>query len=213
VRHTVIDLQRPPDPELGRMYRLQTSGGINCADLKVLFPGNTYRFLEAGDVMVGGLGFEFGRQKFKEFFDGLDLETASGTELWRRLSRETDPSEFAGFLDEWLAWRRRHPYAFNLVASFYLDQRLGAWAATLMSGFDLAPGATIHPGTGAKILAAMLTPDTDAQMSGRLQRDVIRSLAPGLMRFPCNPVPLRRQIRTMVGKARRAARHALGRVG
>ena len=68
---------------------------MNGIDLKVLFPGNSYRFLEAGDVMVGGLGFEVGRQKFRDRFVGLTLETATGSELWGRLAGKPGPSQFA----------------------------------------------------------------------------------------------------------------------
>lgn len=208
VRHSVIDVQTPLDPGARQTYLLQTSGGINGADLKVLFPGDSYRFLEAGDAMVGGLGFEVGRQYFREAFGGLTLGTATGAEIWRRLAGEPG-GELAGFLDRWLDWRRQDPYPFTLAASFYLDQRLGAWAATLMSGFDLLPGLTLHPATGSRIMAAMLSPEIEAQIDGRLQRDVIGALAPGLLRYPLNPVPLRRRIRSAVFRARRAARRTL----
>jgi hypothetical protein len=206
LRHSVIDPRATPDPAAAETYFRQISGGMNGVDLKLLFPGDAYRFLEAGDVMVGGLGFEVGRQKFRDHFGGMSLETASGAALWRGLTGATDRSEFPGFIDEWLDWRRRHPYPFDLVTSCYLDQRLGAWASTLMCGFDLLPGATVHPAASARIIAAMLTPPFEAQVEGRLQHDVIRALAPELTRFPINPVPLRRRIRTAVGQARRAVR-------
>jgi hypothetical protein len=204
--HSVIEARTPLDPAAGETYLRQISGGMNGVDLKLLFPGNAYRFLEAGDVMVGGLGFEVGRQKFRDHFAGLDLETATGTALWQGLTRRTEPSEFPAFIDEWLQWRRRHPYPFDLVTTCYIDQRLGAWGSTLMSGFDLLPGSTVHPAASARIMAAMLTPPFEAQVEGRLQHDVIRALAPELARFPINPVPFRRQVRSVVSRAKKAVR-------
>jgi hypothetical protein len=206
VPHSVIEVQTPPDPAAGEAYHRQISGGVNGVGLKVLFPGNSYRFLEAGDVMVGGLGFELGRQMFGNLLAGLSLGSATGPALWHALTRQAGRSEFPAFIDEWLDWRRRHPYPLDFVASCYLDQRLGAWAATLMSGLDLLPGATVQPAASARIMAAMLSPPLEAQVEGRLQHDVIRSLAPELMRHPLNPVPLRRRVRSAVWRAKRAVR-------
>jgi hypothetical protein len=111
------------------------------------------------------------------------------------------------FPDERLAWRRQYPSGhLNFVASYYLDQRLGGWAASLMSGYDMAPGITIHPANNPKIIDAMITPDHRDQIGGRLQLDVIRALAPDLLRFPLNPKPLRRKMATLRWKVQFTAR-------
>ncbi len=210
VRHSVVEGKPTPDAAAGEAYLRQIAGNMNGVDLNFLFPCHAYRFLEAGDTMVGGLGFEVGRQKFRSQFGELDLGTATGAALWQGLTQGAGPSDFPAFIDEWLDWRRRHPYPFDLVASTYLDQRLGAWGATLLTGFDLLPGATVHPAASARVMAAMLSAPFEAQVEGRLQRDVIRALAPKLLAHPFNPVPLRRQLRGVVSRAKRRVRKLLG---
>jgi hypothetical protein len=205
VRHHVIDLETPPDPAAGAAYWLQTGGGTNGWDLTDLFPGNAYRFLAAGDVMVGGLCFGIGREKLV-LLGGLTLANATGAEIWRRLGQE-GPAVFHGFLDDWLAWRRQDPYPLDFAASFYLDQRIPSWIATMMSGFDLLPG---HPANNPEIYAALLTPDARERRAGRLQHEVIAALAPGLAGIPVNPVSLGRRLWALAALPRRMLRGRWG---
>lgn len=158
--------------------------------------------------MVGGLCFGIGRQKL-EALAGLDLGTATGAEIWRRLGREPGPPVFHRFLDEWLDWRRQDPYPLDLAATYYLDQRIPGWVATMLSGFDLLPGLTLHPANNPRIYAALLTPDPAAQREGRLQHAVIAALAPGLGGEAINPVSPGRRLRALAAVPRRSVRRSL----
>jgi hypothetical protein len=97
----------------------------------------------------------------------------------------------------------------RLLASHYLDQRLGAWASTLASAQDLLEGITIQPANNQRIFSALITPSLEDQMAGRLQKDAIGQLCPALMDFPINPVPFAGRVRRKVWKLKRAFRRRL----
>ena len=85
VRHSGVSSEAH-DPTVAEVYREQTSDAIHDWDLITLFPGNAYRFVQPGDVMIGGACFEIGRQKFLPAFEGLTLPTTTGAELWQGLA-------------------------------------------------------------------------------------------------------------------------------
>jgi hypothetical protein len=212
VRHHVI-VPEPHDPVAAEAYGRITSDALNDWDLTHVYPGNVYRFVGRDDVMVGGGCLELGRQKFAQLFGDLTLESATGRVIWRRLARDDGPPDFVRFLDDWLGWRRADPYPLNLVATHYLDQRIGAWAATAMQGYDLVDGRVIHPANNPRIFAALVTPPLEEQVAGTLQFEAISAMAPALTAFPVNPVSVRTRLRHAVGRTRRLARAVLGSSG
>ena len=197
VRHRALRLARP-DPEAAARIAAQVAGAVLGWDQTDVFPGGGYGYLGPGDVTVAGACFEVGRQLTGETrFKGLDFGNATGAEVWRRRTDAPAAPAFAGFLDEWIAWRRAHPLAMDFAAAFYLDQRLGGWRAALESGLDLLPGVSLCPANSAAVYSAMITPDPAAQREGRLQKDAIALLAPELLEFPLNPPPLRARVARM----------------
>ena len=76
----------------------------------------------------------------------------------------------------------------------------------MMAGYDLIEGLTIHPANNPRIFAALVTPDIEAQIEGRLQRDVIGALAPELLAQPFNPIWLRKRTMRLVRRARNLIR-------
>jgi hypothetical protein len=74
------------------------------------------------------------------------------------------------------------------VDSFYLDQRIGGWLAAIEHGLDLLPGRSFQPVNSLPVLRALVTPGIEERLSGELQKDAIRRMAPELLRFPVNPL-------------------------
>jgi hypothetical protein len=70
----------------------------------------------------------------------------------------------------------------------------------------------IHPANNRRIFAALITPSPEEQVAGRLQRELIARLAPGLAGLPVNPVPVGRRLRRRVGAYRRGIRAQLARL-
>lgn len=207
VRHHVVPLQ-PYDFRIADVLRDQTGGSFLDWENTHVFPGNGYRYLGDGDALIIGGCFEVGRQtsQFHCFADARFSEI-TGEQVWLKRAGKPGPQEFYGFLDEWIAWRREHPSQMHFCSSFYLDQRLTGWRSAIELAYDLLPGIALNPANNPRIYSALITPDGEDQRAGRLQRDVIARLAPSLVAFPYNPVPLRR---IMVGRARTVKRFLFG---
>jgi hypothetical protein len=191
-----------PDPGRAARIAAQIDGAALGWDHTHVYPGGGYDYLAPGDAMAQGACFEIGRQLTGETrFRGVSFDDADGADVWRRRADgDPAPAAFAGFLDEWIAWRRAYPLRMDFASAFYLDQRLGGWRASMEHGYDLLPGVSVSPANSALVYSAMITPDPADQREGRLQKDMIRMLAPELMAFPLNPPPLRQRL----GKLRRS---------
>lgn len=206
LRHHVLRLG-PPDPAAAARFAAHTAGAFLDWDHTHVFPGGGYRYLRPGDAMLVGACFEVGRQTAGEgCFAGLDFATATGERVWRSRTGRPAPPAFAGFLDEWIAWRRLHPLDMDFAAAFYHDQRTGGWRAALEQGYDLLPGVSLCPANNPRVYSALVTPGPADQRAGRLQRDAIACLAPELLAFPLNPKPLRHRLgllrRRLLGRLR-----------
>lgn len=187
IRHHVVGPEAFDEAPL-RLWREHGLKSYSDADDAYLIPQNQYRFLGAGDLLVRGGCFEFGRRFYASRFTGLDFGNATGTALWSRFEAAAPHPPTVAALDAWLDWRRGHADGFDLVDSFYLDQRAGGWLASVEHGLDMLPGHSFPMANCSRILSALITPAEADRANGRLQRDVIRLLEPGLLRFPVNPV-------------------------
>jgi hypothetical protein len=189
LRHHVVGPEAFDEAPL-RLWREHALDSYRDADDVHLIPQNQYRFLGAGDLLVRGGCFEFGRRFYASRFTGLDFGNATGTALWSRFESAAPHLPTVAALDAWLDWRRGHADGLDLVDSFYLDQRAGGWLASVEHGLDMLPGPTLPAANCSRILSALITPNEAERADGRLQRDVIRLLEPGLLRFPVNPLGL-----------------------
>lgn len=189
LRHHVVGPEAFDEAPL-RLWREHALDSYRDADDVHLIPQNQYRFLGAGDLLVRGGCFEFGRRFYASRFTGLDFGNATGATLWSRFESAAPHLPTVAALDAWLDWRRGHADGLDLVDSFYLDQRAGDWLASVEHGLDMLPGPTLPAANCSRILSALITPNEAERADGRLQRDVIRLLEPGLLRFPVNPLGL-----------------------
>ncbi|MBL6079175.1 hypothetical protein JMJ56_14245 [Belnapia sp. T18] len=187
VRHHVIGPEAFDEAAL-RLWREHGLESYSDADDAHLIPQNQYRFLGADDTLVRGGCFEFGRRFYASRFVGLNFGNATGASLWSRFEATAPHPPTVAALDAWLDWRRRHDDGLDLVDSFYLDQRAGGWLSAVEHGLDMLPGRSLPAANCSRILSALITPPEPDRSDGRLQRDVIRLLEPGLLRFPVNPV-------------------------
>lgn len=194
VPHHVVGLE-PFDRRKAAMQRQLTSGSFLDWENTHLLPGNAYRLLGPGDAMVIGGCFEVGRQTSPlHCFSDACFQTMTGEEVWRRRMEKPGPATFYGFFDEWLAWRRLHRTQMHFGSAFYLDQRLSGWRAALELGQDMLPSVSLNPANDSEAYSALITPSLEEQQEGKLQRDVVRRLAPDLARYAYNPITVRRRV-------------------
>jgi hypothetical protein len=63
-----------------------------------------------------------------------------------------------------------------------------------------------------RILSALITPSVADREAGRLQRETIRQLAPGLLRFPINPTSLGDRATKLLRRTRSSLTRRLKRI-
>jgi hypothetical protein len=194
LRHHIME-PHAPDPAVAELLERHISAAYSDWDLSHLIPGDAYRYQQEGDAMIPGACFEVGYM-YDQIFAGVDFNEITGTDLWRRCNGEgVSETVGGGWLGEWLSWRRANPQALSWSAQFYLDQRLGAWRASLEQGYDLLPAVSLNPANHIAVLSALITPSQEDRQSRRVQMETVRRLAPELMEFPINPPPFRTKLR------------------
>lgn len=206
VTHHVMTPQRY-DQDDYETWRRHTGEGFNDTDMH-WFPLQLWRFLRPDDLFLKGGCFELGRWRYGRAFDGMDWVTATGERIVAALGASHD----AEVLDEWLGWRRSHPNGLDLVDGFHLDQRIGGWRGCTEQSKDALIGEFIHPANSPAAFNALLTPSLDERIGGRLQRELIRRLEPGLLDLPFNTPSrargiartVRRHLRRMVMRPQQA---------
>jgi hypothetical protein len=201
VKHRIVGPE-PFDEHRLQVWREHTLESHHDADDAYLIPQNQYRFLKSGDVLVRGGCFELGRRFYGQLLEGLDLQSATGADLWSRFEGERGEMHQIEGLNDWLRFRRQHDNGLDLADAFYLDQRVGGWLSAIEHGLDLNPGISIPPANADRIFAALISPSESERRDGLLQRAVIEHLAPNLLRFPVNPKTLEERTRTLVGRGK-----------
>jgi hypothetical protein len=203
--HQVVTLATPPDTGAAALLAEHDGGAILDWEHSHLYPGRAYRYLGEGDAMIVAGCFELGRQYFARYFRGFDFAAASGAEIWQRRSGAPGPAGLTGLLDDWRDWRGVHLDGLDWINAYYLDQRLGAWRASVEQGYDLQPMTALHPANNTPVLSALVTPGPAEQAAGRLQHALIARLEPRLARFPLNPPTLGERLRRIPRALRRRA--------
>jgi hypothetical protein len=187
IRHHVIEPILTGNTA-SHIWRQHTLASYSDADDNLLLNADQYRFLHKDTILIRGGLFETGRRFYQWKFPTLDFATATGNALFRFFESTATDDLAVGALDTWLQWRRAHDNGLDLVDSFYLDQRIGGWLAAIEHGLDLLPGRSFQPVNSLPVLRALVTPGIEERLSGELQKDAIRRMAPELLRFPVNPL-------------------------
>jgi len=186
-------IQTPLDsaPELRSLVDRHVSGSLTDWATTHMIPGMIDSDLSESDAIVVGHCFEVGYPQTSVFLERVNFSDASGMDIVKALWRDRhyrSEDAFAKMLDDWLNWRREHPRQMEWSSCFYLDQRLGAWKSSEDHAFDVLRPPRVTPANNRKILSAMITPNFSERREKRLQIEVIRRLAPRLLRYSFNPV-------------------------
>jgi len=91
-------------------------------------------------------------------------------------------------LREWLDWVARTPeVAMDLRDRFYLEQRVAGWLSAIDQGVDLTGRQLFQVGNCQDFMAVALALPVEVRRTSRHHADLVRRMAPELMREPINP--------------------------
>lgn len=140
-------------------------------------------------ISFGGHGFAiasgFGRLfSLQESFS--DAETGS-RDLAQLFGEPLTSTATAG-LQEWLNWVLEHPQAnLDWRDRFYLEQRQAGWLSAKEQLYDLTPLERFPILNAARTYALILGIPLEKRLGSLIQVDLIRQVAPDLLRYPFNP--------------------------
>ncbi len=102
------------------------------------------------------------------------------------------------------AWRETAPVqdSLQLLDLFYIEQRLGCWAGIWpYAGYTWD---SVFPMSHRRILELMMGLPAKFRRAGKLPERIVSREWPELNRFPYNPVPLRRRLRSVLRSVKNA---------
>lgn len=160
-----------------------------------------FEYRREGDnerTAANGTCFEIGRCFFWNRFAraGLGERRPTADQILQAFAHESSwrPEPLESWRSAMQAWTESLsdpvPLALDWRDRFYLDQRLGAWNATVQRSGDLVASTAFTPANCLWVFHLLLQPDTAKRLRGVAQREAIRILAPRLLKLPINPVPL-----------------------
>lgn len=199
-RHRLIPFGAD-DRRRKELFAQHTAGHTVGLDVEFFARGSWDALPEGTSVLNGGVfevarGFYWGR--LPPGLDPADPGTADRIFATFRGALHNGPSHRAA-LAEWLAWVARVPVeGFDLRDRFYLEQRVAGWLSTLNQGIDLTGRQLVQPANCAAFLALALSLPPELRRISQHQADLVRRMAPELLRLPINPPESR-----LVGQVRR----------
>jgi hypothetical protein len=203
--HRVVEPVPGGEQDLA-LWRIHTGWSVSDADDNKLVPGRQYRFLGSEDVVLRGGCFELGRRFFERRLSDLS-SVPRAEEIESRFDGPRFTDEDDRSLEAWIDWRRAHPIGLSFVDSFYLDQRIGGWLASIEQGLDIFPFISVHPGNSDAAFAALMSYEDPRQArEGRIQRLAATSMCRDILDVPVNPTPTLRKLTRQVRSRLRAMR-------
>jgi hypothetical protein len=134
--------------------------------------------------------FEVGRcfyhRKFSEAAPADLAESIAARFRFREFHADS-PAHLTG-IAEWAEWVGRTPCSgLDWRDRLYLEQRLGGWASSIEQALDLTAYERAYIANSHLYISTALTLPEETRLVGRHHVDLIRRMAPELLRFPFNP--------------------------
>jgi hypothetical protein len=164
-----------------------------------------------GQSVAHGNSFGIGRCLFSAKLTNLGREIAPtdpdhilASFTFRSSWRPEPLALWRGALQAWIeSLSDSLPLVLDWRDRFYLEQRLAGWNSTTQALWELLDSTTFYPGNCLWISDLFLGFSSEQRKVGFPQREVIRILAPELLKIPVNPEPiskvLRKRFRTFLG--------------
>lgn len=186
VRHHLIESDTV-NPKAAALLQAHQGHAVCDADVKTLFPGNFYRFLQPGDVMVRGGLFELGQRDYIGKF--IDMSFDRPDELPALIAqRFGEPADtgLVEMLQEWVAYRHAHSLDLDFIDAFFFDHDIGSWLSAIEQGLDMLPGVSLHPKNSLPFLQWLMSTSPSRRRLGVIQKRVVSSIDTTLGNMPYN---------------------------
>jgi hypothetical protein len=170
-------------------YLRHTAGCIDDADVHHLIPGNYYRMFGQGDVILLGDVIPIGQvlyaRQFQIYTRQLQRSAGGSGELTAEsiaLSLNEEKSKRVTMaLSAWLAYRRVNPIAnMDLFDTYYLDQRIGGWQASISQGMDCLEPDFIQPANSWTCIDLLMATSHERREAYAIQIPAMDTLVPGI---------------------------------
>lgn len=140
-------------------------------------------------VLRGGV-FEVGRCFYHRKFPDATTDDLAETVATRFRFREFHAGSQAHLegIGEWAEWVEHTPCpGLDWRDRLYLEQRLGGWASSIEQALDLTAYERAYIANSHLYISTVLTLPEEVRLVGGHHVDLVRRMAPELLRFPFNP--------------------------
>jgi hypothetical protein len=182
----------PPGPSSRRSRELfDAHTARHCVEFdRTLFSRGQWSAFAPPAVILRGGVFELARCFYYRKFPEAAID-----DLFERIAnrfhfREFHPGSQAHFagIAEWVEWVERTPCpGLDWRDRLYLEQRLGGWVSSIEQALDLTAYERFYLANSHLYVSTALRLPEDVRRAGRHQVELIRRMAPELLRFPFNP--------------------------
>lgn len=179
----------------------------HCIDRdRYYFARQYFGWSQPEDIILRGFGFELGRCNFWPRFPGPGPQTeVPDVDVVLKGMKDRAGSAREP-LQEWIAWARAHPEpGMDWRDRFHLEQRSAGWSSSVEQARDLTDGHSFHAANSHSYQSNVLQVPEQQRCRSQHQEDLIRRMAPELLKFEFNPPdpPIHRAVR----KAMRATEY------
>jgi hypothetical protein len=172
-----------------QLFDAHTAG--HCVEFdRTLFSRGQWSAFAAPAVILRGGAFEVARCFYYRKFPEAATDDLAERIAHRFHFREFHPNSSAHFdgIAEWTEWVERTPYpGLDWRDRLYLEQRLGGWVSSIEQALDLTAYERFYLANSHLYISTALGLSEDARRVGRHHVELIRRMAPELLRFPFNP--------------------------
>ncbi len=161
-----------------------TAGNSNGADAQFFAHGQFDKLPDNAIVIRSGL-YEAG-QVYARGYTGADMETFTAGMVRYYSELTQDPRQKEAF-SAWLKNTQVNPIAFvDIRDRFYIEQRVGGWAAAIEQSLDINSFVSIQIANCAQLLSVLLSATEQERKDLTLSFETMRKLAPGVLALPVN---------------------------
>jgi hypothetical protein len=181
----------PATPSRRRLELFDAHTAKHCVDIdRRFFARGQWSAFRAPSLVLRGGVFEVGRCFYHRKFPDAATNDLAGTIAARFRFREFHSGSQAHLegIAEWAEWVERTPCpGLDWRDRLYLEQRLGGWASSIEQALDLTAYERAYIANSHLYMSTVLALPEETRLAGRHHVDLVRRMAPELLRFPFNP--------------------------
>jgi hypothetical protein len=134
-----------------------------------------------------GLAFASGFWKLRMLPERLEDANTGALQLARLFGEPVDSTATEG-LREWLEWVAQHPHDnLDWRDRFFIEQRQAGWLSSKEQMYDMGGPERFPILNAARTFALLLGLEERQRLGSVVQVEIIRRVAPQLLRYPFNP--------------------------